>query len=209
MGLYKDANVQAAQDMQANAQAFTRKMMKSKFQWEAEDLEAAGLNRILGYASGAPSIGGSPMAAPMVGGGLSNVAGSARGVAEAGMKLGKYTPEKKILKEQARGATHAANSAKYIEDTNKWDADFARMRRDTAGYDFDIRSRVQSGLLAKNAVTADFWDSPRGRDMTRVQAFSDLLGSSAQAFRDVGVGAGSAIGGIAGAVGRAIAPKRR
>ena len=58
----------------AASRGFTEKQMKNKHQWEAADLEAAGLNRILGYTKGGASLGSSASASQQnpVGNAVSN-----------------------------------------------------------------------------------------------------------------------------------------
>lgn len=59
----KSAN-RAMQEEAQHSRQFTMDMMRSKHQWEAEDLEAAGLNRVLSLTNG-PPIGSSPVAGVM------------------------------------------------------------------------------------------------------------------------------------------------
>lgn len=49
-----------AEKAQKEANRFTKVMMQNRHQWETADLEAAGLNRILGMTGSGPPIGGSP-----------------------------------------------------------------------------------------------------------------------------------------------------
>jgi len=58
----------AAHFAQKRAFKYTKKMMKNKWQWEVADLIAAGLNPILGYTKGGPSIG--PSGIPSIAGGM-------------------------------------------------------------------------------------------------------------------------------------------
>ncbi len=57
----------------------TKKMMKNRWQWQAEDMRKAGLNPILGLSGGAPAMGAVPSAAI----GQSNVAAGVSSASQA------------------------------------------------------------------------------------------------------------------------------
>lgn len=92
---------------------FTKKMMKTAHQWEAEDLELAGLNRILSVTQGA----GGGMMTPIAQGASSaqEVAGIGTGLSGAANASKEFA----ILKSTARKADSDAKAAKEFEETAK------------------------------------------------------------------------------------------
>ncbi len=88
---------------QLQAQKFTKKMMKNRFQWMVNDLRAAGLNPILAVRGFGPGIGPSGIAG--VGGG----GGSIGSTALSSMKL---KSELEIMRRQAESLASNALQAR-------------------------------------------------------------------------------------------------
>ncbi len=89
----------AAGVAQLQAQKFTKKMMKNRFQWMVDDLRAAGLNPILAVRGGlSPQMGGSGIASIPGGGSIGSTALSAA----------KFKSEIAVLTQQAESLASSA-----------------------------------------------------------------------------------------------------
>lgn len=106
-----------AEKAQKKAQGFTKKMMLNKYQWESQDLELAGLNRILGFTGGAP-IGGSP--APFSPSTAQDVASMGSGLKDtvtSGKGLSTARAERNIMKSKEAQEKTGESTARHLEKT--------------------------------------------------------------------------------------------
>lgn len=144
------ANAQKKQ--QKSAQQWQKRMMTRAHQWEAEDLEFAGLNRILTATGGSPQSFSSPSSAatgelPEIGNMISKALGSATSSARQAAMVG---PERKLVTHQANIAKTGEGTAEHKEQEAVHDAEIAASNAVIAD-----NNRAISNAATTNALTRE------------------------------------------------------
>ncbi len=137
---------------QLQAQKFTKKMMKNRFQWMVDDLRAAGLNPILAVRGGlSPQMGGSGIAGFGGGGGAGATA----------LGAAKLKEEINVLRQQAESLASSALAARANAAVSFEQARKVRLEVD----EFPVRAR---GMLRRGVKEA-------GRVTEFIEAIQDRI----------------------------------
>ena len=129
-GLIDRGTAKAGQSAQAS---FNERMYRNRYQWQMEDMRAAGLNPILSYKQGAPS-------GPGIGGVSSNIAGAVAGGVSSGLAARRLKEEVELI-----GAQAARERATEVRELSQ-----AQLNR-SQDYNLDIIGR---GIMMDNLMKA-------------------------------------------------------
>lgn len=178
----------AQQAAAGKANDFTVKMMQNRHQWEAADLQKAGLNRILGFGQSAPSMGSAQKAD------VTNPADNAiKGYeASTNRKLANANIQNVQAATQANltqaDLNRAAEGAKRMEALSS----AANARRSTAEAILAEIERAPRTAQARNsAKEADTWTNKYIRPHTK--AYADFIGDFTGAVGNIFRGSHSTV----------------
>lgn len=152
--------------------AFQRDMSNTAFQRQTQDLEKAGLNRILGYASGAPSGGGASSPAGSMAG-VPDMAGAMGGAVQSAQAAKAWFQEQKNLRaregvdktqSQVNTSQKMINFERAETERQLQGMHSAAAKSHTAQA---LRSNWESTIMSKGLPhaqrQADFWAGRGGR----------------------------------------------
>lgn len=157
MAIWDSFTGSSAKDVQEQAWRNTKVMMKNRHQWEAQDLENAGLNRILGYTKGGPPLGPSPAPVEPVGRlgrDIGSIIDAGKGIATAKAAIGTAKSGAAIAKEGETTAMHGAKTAEYVRDRAQMDSFSAAALSTTHAQEAEqsVIATAKAGLSLNKAI---------------------------------------------------------